>query len=1845
MAALACGGHTEAEFEPSGLLKKDRLYRCLLANACTNRIVGHIGECYKRTAIGATDKVRCRCVEAPVSDGIPRIRLAPFFMREDNTDEMNASNARGMKMVLEWIFARVAHEAKVELGMIGHTQKATMYRMRRYIQKKRSGAVDLDPWPIPSLDGTLHWGEYRRLFLETLVRHMITHVLDSHMQSTGDHADMIASMMVSASSAYDAMLRERKAHSVQMHKGRLGVVFDYSELDLSKNLRTKDMSDDEYGVESALLGDDKQKILASNARKILLFWASHCSECTRGAKRKDVESGGAEGSDGAEEESAIARATRTEAHRKLVTAIRDGVDKLEPGDRRGINMVRALITALRDICDLVKRCTREIKESDIKNRNERRKNPGEQNRRAIVLTGDELHPACAKSREANTLILKAMEYVIKLLRETGVTVSVDQEQDATLRVELREPFQVDLAYVIGDVMRLNVSNKLTGLSLKRQKSEASTSRVPDVGVLVMRALVNRARGTPDAPADESALWNKKPRDVLERALVYLLAKRPMAATDQGRAEFTSRRGKYRQALDDAEQCTVKGGVDDDREHPACARCDARKHIVRNRQRFARGRYGDDEPAIGDAANARDLVLVMEKGFVEDAASGPPMTLAQFLCEEARLWMHAVKSAPASDICLCATQCSAAGCDKWREMWTAEEGRWFSLEGGAYDVRDVAAIKIAQQQSSIASSWAHQTGLVWRFLKMWGVVQADADEADEAGEAGEAGQTGARRARGSGRSKEARDEARRKKREEARKKKEEEARKKKEAEEAAKKAAKSAEEREKKRQSLSALSAICDKVAAENPAIFMDTLQLEGSTAIQLEVVMSHLARVGKVKQSRVSAEVVDEKTGTVRITLPSIAVTRILADPADLLGKTLEALVRNATDVSQDLHSMNRVDLRKLGISFSKRNDHMITKGDAKIADIAEAAKAKGSGKMDSEVELDMYECDDMGNCDDEPDRALLVRSKLGDYVRSLADFNRIGFELDQADDRERKSRKKVVFASAYAVCRQIDSTRVTTDGEVRGRTAQTEEEDPELATDISLWVVARTSRGGIVGKPDHVTKAAFLLVSMSPDFLFQRDFYFPIDLARVTENALAHVALNFDDTAEQVEITRERRNAENGRLYGSSVAEILYRLVRTPRHFDELNEAAKKQVEKDCVDILNDIDEHAKQATKEENDRISREREDLAARKRTVLDGFRAQINHEREQARHVRDQALLDMINSRIQDITGREAQARRDLEEEERALMNPKPTRVRMTMSYMVAMWVVAARGSASVSNEQKQRAAFYFYHCLQDESVLSYKEILDDAGRVAVDQMGRESRFIRSRLTARVFGSGDMHAIAILSSRSREEEQYLLDMTPLGDKRVPLDVFGTGVLDDIERLRMDDPIVMILDGGSMSPEDVARSVWAKEKYLGPDPNVVIKNEHKKHIEANRGRGENVFATYMRHVESGRSFVYTRKPLADTIHNLSTVYYEVIKELETHRQIRDGRVVRLIPILPGVEFEREMTVIALYDVFHGYRSHVGPIRLRYELHIGKGREETDAYKNAIRDVVWPANLQYMNKLVHGQIDPPRQRAQSSASSSGMRQPIRAFHSNSSSNSRGDINSRRSAPAKRGSGAATGDSGKGNRHQLEQPRPREPRPREAEASMPMQSAEMSDTDPLPSDDGDSGENGGGLEPTELHELPLGRPSEADLPDLPDEAGWIDAIARPGDTVDHPDLMEEDGTVGHLDEKGEGEEDADAVEWAKNVWKNSDENPNDEENTNKISELSELLDNITETGNETEVAIDGPDAYMSTDDAPFGSTGQDNPIDRILSDLARYTEEANSFGARGSVSSGSSRSRWGKWI
>ena len=61
----------------------------------------------------------------------------------------------------------------------------------------------------------------------------------------------------------------------------------------------------------------------------------------------------------------------------------------------------------------------------------------------------------------------------------------------------------------------------------------------------------------------------------------------------------------------------------------------------------------------------------------------------------------------------------------------------------------------------------------------------------------------------------------------------------------------------------------------------------------------------------------------------------------------------------------------------------------------------------------------------------------------------------------------------------------------------------------------------------------------------------------------------------------------------------------------------------------------------------------------------------------------------------------------------------------------------------------------------------------------------------------------------------------------------------------------------------------------------------------------------------------------------------------------------------------------------------------------------------------------------------------------------------------------------------------------------------------------------------------------------------------------------------------------------------------------------------------------------------DGPGDSNSQADtsAPSGSTGQEDSFDVILSELARDTEEANSFGARGSVSSGSSRSRWGKWI
>jgi hypothetical protein len=63
----------------------------------------------------------------------------------------------------------------------------------------------------------------------------------------------------------------------------------------------------------------------------------------------------------------------------------------------------------------------------------------------------------------------------------------------------------------------------------------------------------------------------------------------------------------------------------------------------------------------------------------------------------------------------------------------------------------------------------------------------------------------------------------------------------------------------------------------------------------------------------------------------------------------------------------------------------------------------------------------------------------------------------------------------------------------------------------------------------------------------------------------------------------------------------------------------------------------------------------------------------------------------------------------------------------------------------------------------------------------------------------------------------------------------------------------------------------------------------------------------------------------------------------------------------------------------------------------------------------------------------------------------------------------------------------------------------------------------------------------------------------------------------------------------------------------------------------------------------DGPgDSNPQADtSAPSSSTDKGNSIDRILSDLARNTEDASSFGARGSVSSRSvsSRSRWGKWI
>ena len=756
LVALSCGGHTAEEFELQKHQKGDLEYQCLLDNACTNRIIGHIGECYKRTEIEkngiATGKVRCRCVPAP--DGGSSIRS--LLDKGESSDDEDARNNTLMKRTIEWIFARVAHEASVEVGMIRHSNRASMHRIRRYFGKIDDD--EKDEWPNPSLDASIYWSEYRTLFLKTLVINTIEHVVGSldervRLRKEKLNLETIASVIRTTRDSYKALLKERERKSIQAHQTSLEARLDYKHgglFDLDAPVRTTDMSDASYEAVCSQIAAEPTKIRAYNATTILRFWGSHCSECTRGAKRGG---GSSQGNDAQSQK----RLSRADEHAKLLQVLGHARQAWQESLNdtqliiHGINIawidaLIGLIETIASICKLVKKCTESIRERDIKERNKRILNPGSQKRRQRQ-GNEDVNPDCAKGEDANRLILIAMAHIMNLVTAAGGSVTIADEGGENERVRTEIGNDQELAKTIRAVFKANVSNKLTGFTIERQHRElrgvGQVGPVPKVDDLVRSALVVYYRRNIDHTVI-AALLKKKPRDVLEHALVHLLP-------DPEGVKYTSKRGEHRQELDDAKQCTIKKTATDV-QRDGCKKCKCRADILQNRAKFSNGSYFHDDRKDRENANAlktnkdaRSLLarIETEDFYGKDAADTD--TIKEFVQREVNMWMDAMIATKAEDICLCATQCDDGECTRWTNIWGKEMDRWLfgGVEQIKMDLKNTKDIEAAQLLSRQTTK--EEKSLVRGFLAKWNVLVAGDDD-DEAGEAGEAGGADRRRGR-------------------------------------------------------------------------------------------------------------------------------------------------------------------------------------------------------------------------------------------------------------------------------------------------------------------------------------------------------------------------------------------------------------------------------------------------------------------------------------------------------------------------------------------------------------------------------------------------------------------------------------------------------------------------------------------------------------------------------------------------------------------------------------------------------------------------------------------------------------------------------------------------------------------------------------------------------------------------------------------------------------------------------------------------------------------------------------------------------------------------------------------
>jgi hypothetical protein len=534
-----------------------------------------------------------------------------------------------------------------------------------------------------------------------------------------------------------------------------------------------------------------QDVLATNAAKILRFWASHCSPCTRGRKRAEEGGGaseeGGDASEGAEEGAGVQRRSRREEHDRLVAALERNITIGR--NRPFVTGMLGLIQALSSLCELVVTCTNAVRVQHIQHQNERRKWTDRTGQRAISMdAANHRLKDCLVSEKANLLIAEAVWFAVRIMRAVGSTFSTEEPPFCAMTES-----QTALARVIADVMKLNVSNTLTGHTSQQQAQAGAGAfqRIRDLVHETVQFVVDRSESDEcedhidladvkpliqkaiRRTASFPALKHKKPRTVLEYALTLLFGDLTVAA-DQKKAKFTSERGRFRQALDEARQCTVKQRQQPQDVKAECARCDMRRKIVEGRKEFAVGEYPKPTPPLDlihvlNEAEITTLLKTIEGNYVNLPVEGqvhewfkrdiklayktkPEQVITGLdthlsVASEVYLWMRAVKAAPTSVICFCKNQC-LIGCKEWEKRWTGEIKLWYGSRIGngpaLSSLRSIDEIEI-EIGASVASKTAvvdHNVQLVRDFLVKWYVIEPEPPAAvpvkDEDGDDGDDG---------------------------------------------------------------------------------------------------------------------------------------------------------------------------------------------------------------------------------------------------------------------------------------------------------------------------------------------------------------------------------------------------------------------------------------------------------------------------------------------------------------------------------------------------------------------------------------------------------------------------------------------------------------------------------------------------------------------------------------------------------------------------------------------------------------------------------------------------------------------------------------------------------------------------------------------------------------------------------------------------------------------------------------------------------------------------------------------------------------------------------------------------